>query len=1151
MNIWDPSNLQQISMVSKHKKSVNCMQFNPHDKGNHSCLPCIRLIGNAASNLLATGASDSEVYIMDLNDPTKPSVYSPAGPDCQAKHAADVSCLGWNSQVMHILATAALNGTCTVWDLREKKPWCELRDSKGAGFTSLAWNPKQGLHLLTATDDDHRPVLRLWDLRSSTTNPLAEFSGHTSGVFSVSWCPTDNMLLLSCGKDNRTILWDLVSGDPIHEISDSADTTKPAAGLGNSFGGGHQGGGGANAGDIFGSNSARSLGGGKGRRYEVSWSPHLKGIVSTCSFDRKVQVFSMISAGGGQPNASGRPLRAPRWLSKRSGASLGFGGKLVQFGSNAQGTQTVKLSYVVDAPSFLDSVREFEGELNEALRKDEELFQMDLQASIQAQQQQPLKNYPHLIELCTGKADQAPSAFFAEVWRFMTVLFEPTGARDRISQQLGYDIGAIEQELEALVKPKEKPDSGNLAQPTPTPAPALGLDALNQSADANDVFGSSAADSFNDPPPSQDENPDQVPSPTATSRQAAEYGSGVTGEGGNGKGTEEKRERLPGETVNAEADDLIKKALLIGNFEAAVQCCLENNRLADALLLGTCGGEALWKSTLDTYLARQKGSKSYIGIVSAIIKRELSELVEAADLKGAKWKEVLAVISQYSESEEFAGLCELLGGRLEVAAKGEHDRIAATLCYMCAINVDKVVESWVRESLQYSTIDGLLLTIQLVSVYRHALPQEKGVMGFPAVMQQYIRFALFLAQQGQLDYAASYLTQVDTEMIDPNDPKWGGAAPAYWELHNSLGLQTLGLIDQIYGAHRAPEESLVNIVPQRWFPYEVKQINPAPEPEPMPAPTQQIPSSQSIGSHYGQTHQPQPTPQAPQAQSPAFQPTTYAQPSQYAQPQPFAQPLAPSASMPAPSYAAPQPSSFAAPRQPQPPPGPMAAPTPAYPAQPPNGQHSGYGAQPPAKAPGPARPIPVNDGFGSTAGNPAAGAMYGNGPPGSAPGALLPPGGATMQNSMQNTTQDRQPVTIMQPQQKAAAPMEPKQAPTPAPAPAPVKREMPAGMQVVVTSLEQLCAQLEGMQLSALEKKQLKEGQKSVHALNEKLVTGRIPESLQSTLLEFSKAVSAYELSTASQLRLSMTRTSWAEQKDWLKGITHLVNLSVKKFTAQ
>ena len=40
-----------------------------------------------------------------------------------------------------------------------------------------------------ASGDDNNPVLKLWDLRSSTTLPLATLAGHTEGVLSVAWCP--------------------------------------------------------------------------------------------------------------------------------------------------------------------------------------------------------------------------------------------------------------------------------------------------------------------------------------------------------------------------------------------------------------------------------------------------------------------------------------------------------------------------------------------------------------------------------------------------------------------------------------------------------------------------------------------------------------------------------------------------------------------------------------------------------------------------------------------------------------------------------------------------------------------------------------------------------------------------------------------------
>ena len=36
---------------------------------------------------------------------------------------------------------------------------------------------------------------------------------HSSGVIAMSWCPSDSSYLLTCAKDNRTICWDIVSGE--------------------------------------------------------------------------------------------------------------------------------------------------------------------------------------------------------------------------------------------------------------------------------------------------------------------------------------------------------------------------------------------------------------------------------------------------------------------------------------------------------------------------------------------------------------------------------------------------------------------------------------------------------------------------------------------------------------------------------------------------------------------------------------------------------------------------------------------------------------------------------------------------------------------------------------------------------------------------
>lgn len=93
-----------------------------------------------------------------------------------------------------------------------------MRDVKGVLISSLVWNPTEGLHLLSSSDDEYRPVIKFWDLRSSTTSPLIELTGHDKGILSLSWCPHDTDYVLSCGKDNKIFLWDLQCGSILYEF---------------------------------------------------------------------------------------------------------------------------------------------------------------------------------------------------------------------------------------------------------------------------------------------------------------------------------------------------------------------------------------------------------------------------------------------------------------------------------------------------------------------------------------------------------------------------------------------------------------------------------------------------------------------------------------------------------------------------------------------------------------------------------------------------------------------------------------------------------------------------------------------------------------------------------------------------------------------
>ncbi|CAE6536717.1 unnamed protein product [Rhizoctonia solani] len=60
------------------------------------------------------------------------------------------------------------------------------------------------------------------DLRNARA-PEKILQGHECGVLSISWCQQDPELLLSCGKDNRAIVWNPDSGEMVGQLRPSSN----------------------------------------------------------------------------------------------------------------------------------------------------------------------------------------------------------------------------------------------------------------------------------------------------------------------------------------------------------------------------------------------------------------------------------------------------------------------------------------------------------------------------------------------------------------------------------------------------------------------------------------------------------------------------------------------------------------------------------------------------------------------------------------------------------------------------------------------------------------------------------------------------------------------------------------------------------------
>lgn len=186
VHVWDPRAVMQQQSTSMAPTVVS---FSEHASGPVKAVQFSPLVPTH----LATGGCDGKVLVIDLNQP-ETGPFMPCASNSQQR--SQILSVAWNTQVPHIVASAANDGTVSIWDIKSRKLWCAIRAGDQA-ISDVAWNPTQGFHLLTALNDDRNPVIKLWDLRSSTSMPLATLSGHSQGILSMSWCPHDEHLLLS------------------------------------------------------------------------------------------------------------------------------------------------------------------------------------------------------------------------------------------------------------------------------------------------------------------------------------------------------------------------------------------------------------------------------------------------------------------------------------------------------------------------------------------------------------------------------------------------------------------------------------------------------------------------------------------------------------------------------------------------------------------------------------------------------------------------------------------------------------------------------------------------------------------------------------------------------------------------------------------
>ncbi|KAJ7102612.1 transport protein [Mycena belliarum] len=790
--LWDPAKILAatddalIMRNSTHTGPIRGLDFNP-----------------IQTNLIASGAVSGEVYIWDLNSPSKP--YTPT-PGARSTKLDEMTSVAWNRQVQYVLAGASNTGYTVVWDLRGKREVVALAyggGGSGGGMSDIKWHPDNATRLVTASEDDQSPIIMLWDLRNARA-PEKILTGHEKGILSLSWCAQDADLLLSCGKDNRTLCWNPQTGDALGELPRAQNWA-----------------------------------------FQVDWCPRNPDLLAAAFFDGTIGVHSLqgtnesaaaatseaaahvasgadifdLQPGGTAASATGTLSLShpPKWFRRSVSASFGFGGKLVSVsnlpnaaGKHQSGSVHMRTVHVEE------TVVERATGLRVALDKD--AASTDGERSVAAWARDQFKE---------GEAEGG--------WKALLSLFK-TDSREELVALLGFEKAEIERKVreavealaltsagdatmkeeeleitarEAVVSFAEQEEGSEKAPSEVSAATSVSVSGTSQTATtasesestttAPSLFGddnaggadagdADASDFFSTVVPHTNYQLDSSVAATVGSRPSSAASESTKGSGAFNI--------YPASASST--DRLITQALVLGDFESAVSLCLASLRYADAILLAVRGGPALLRRTQDAYFASTPSQQGGSGrVLQAVVNADLSDIVRNADVK--EWKEVFVVLCTFCgrEKGEFEGLVEELGGRLESQGKrvveegdeadGKEWRTNATLAYLAAGKLERLVGIWGEQmaeeeakgleagigssaSVYSARAQALQTFIEKVTVFRAATgyvdadlvstptsEETEKAHKLAALYARYYEYAALLAAQGLVDEAVRFL----------------------------------------------------------------------------------------------------------------------------------------------------------------------------------------------------------------------------------------------------------------------------------------------------------------------------------------------------------------------------------------------------------
>lgn len=207
---------------------------------------------------------------------------------------------------------------------------------------------------------------------------------------------------------------------------------------------------------------------------------------------------------------------------------------------------------------------------------------------------------------------------------------------------------------------------------------------------------------------------------------------------------------------NVGNEKIIKKSLLLGDLESAVELLFKNNRNCEALLIASIKPE-LFEKAKEKYFTKEN-DLFVKSIFPAIINNNFDLLFDYNVIK--EWKEYLFYANTYSQNEqEFENFADKLGDKLS----NNPDIYSSLVCYILAKQPEKIINILYntynkeidkvedKKLLLHNLFEQILLVNRIVNIHRN--PNEI----FNKILYDY---SLLLIQEGLNVEASKFLIEI-------------------------------------------------------------------------------------------------------------------------------------------------------------------------------------------------------------------------------------------------------------------------------------------------------------------------------------------------------------------------------------------------------